>query len=117
MPDLTELKQKHRATWAAGDYDQIAQGIKAVADHVVRSGRIRAGELVLDVACGTGNTALMARARNAVVTGLDLTPNFSISQRSVPRKRDTSTLRGRWETRKIFHSRTAPSISSSPRAG
>ena len=76
MPDLTELKQKHRATWAAGDYDQIAQGIKAVADHVVRSGRIRAGEMVLDVACGTGNTALMARARNAVVTGLDLTPEL-----------------------------------------
>jgi ubiquinone/menaquinone biosynthesis C-methylase UbiE len=54
MPDFTELKQKHRATWASGDYDQIAQGILAVADHVVRAGRIRAGEHVLDIACGTG---------------------------------------------------------------
>ncbi|MER3425291.1 MAG: hypothetical protein C4293_20735, partial [Nitrospiraceae bacterium] len=52
----------------------MAQGIQAVADHVVRSGRIRAGERVHDLACGTGNTALMARARSAVVTGLDLTP-------------------------------------------
>jgi ubiquinone/menaquinone biosynthesis C-methylase UbiE len=76
MPDFTELKQKHRATWASGDYDQIAQGIRSVADHVVRSGRIRAGERVLDVACGTGNTALMARARGAEVTGLDLTPEL-----------------------------------------
>ena len=76
MADFTELKQKHRATWAAGDYDQIAQGIQSVADHVVRSGRIRAGERVLDVACGTGNTALMARARGAAVTGLDLTPEL-----------------------------------------
>ncbi|MGH7897002.1 MAG: class I SAM-dependent methyltransferase [Candidatus Binatia bacterium] len=76
MPDFTELKQKHRATWAAGDYDQIARGIRAVADHVVRSARIRAGERVLDVACGTGNTALMARARGALVTGLDLTPEL-----------------------------------------
>ena len=76
MPDFTELKQKHRATWAAGDYDRIAQGILAVADHVVRVGRIRAGERVLDIACGTGNTALMARARGAVVTGLDLTPDL-----------------------------------------
>jgi len=76
MPDFTELKKKHRATWAAGDYDQIAQGIRAVADHVVRSARIRAGERVLDVACGTGNTAIMARARGAVVTGLDLTPEL-----------------------------------------
>lgn len=76
MPDFTELKQKHRATWASGDYNQIAQGILAVADHVVRSARIRAGERVLDVACGTGNTALMARARGAAVTGLDLTPEL-----------------------------------------
>lgn len=76
MPDFTELKQKHRATWASGDYDRIAQGIQAVADHVVRSARIRAGERVLDVACGTGNTALMARARGADVTGLDLTPEL-----------------------------------------
>lgn len=76
MPDFTELKQKHRATWASGDYDQIARGIRAVADHVVRSGHIRAGERVLDIACGTGNTALMARARGAQVTGLDLTPEL-----------------------------------------
>src|SRR2546422_11722882 len=76
MQDFTELKQKHRATWAAGDYNQIAQGIQAVADHVVRSGRIRAGERVLDLACGTGNTALTARARSAAVTGLDLTPEL-----------------------------------------
>jgi len=76
MADFTELKQKHRATWASGDYDQIARGIRAVADHVVRGARIRAGEQVLDIACGTGNTALMARARGAVVTGLDLTPEL-----------------------------------------
>lgn len=36
MPDFTELKQKHRATWASGEYDQIAQGIRAVADQVAR---------------------------------------------------------------------------------
>lgn len=76
MPDFTELKQKHRKAWASGDYDQIARGILAVADHVVRSARLRAGERVLDVACGTGNTALAARARGAEVTGLDLTPEL-----------------------------------------
>ncbi|HJQ71116.1 MAG TPA: methyltransferase domain-containing protein [Blastocatellia bacterium] len=76
MADFTELKQKHRATWASGEYDHIARGILAVADHVVRSARIRAGERVLDVACGTGNTALMARARGAEVTGVDLTPDL-----------------------------------------
>jgi SAM-dependent methyltransferase len=76
MADFTELKQRHRAMWAMGDYDQIAHGIKTVADHVVRSAGIRAGERVLDIACGTGNTALMARARGALVTGVDLTPQL-----------------------------------------
>jgi SAM-dependent methyltransferase len=74
--DFTDLKQKYRMVWASGDYDQIARGIQAVADHVVRSARVRAGERVLDIACGTGNTTLMARARGAVVTGLDLTPEL-----------------------------------------
>ncbi|MFN0058918.1 MAG: class I SAM-dependent methyltransferase [Planctomycetota bacterium] len=82
MPDLSELKQKHRAVWASGDYNKIAEGIRAVADHVVRSGLVRAGERVLDIACGTGNTAIMARARGAIVTGLDLTPDLlAIAQR------------------------------------
>src|SRR3990170_4435627 len=85
MPDFTELKQRHRLVWASGDYDQIAQSIQAVADHVVRSAQIRAGERVLDIACGTGNTALMARARGAAVTGLDLTPELL----AVARKRAT----------------------------
>ena len=76
MPDFTELKQRHRVVWASGDYDQIAKGIQAVADHVVRSARIRAGDRVLDIACGTGNTALMACARGAAVTRLDLTPEL-----------------------------------------
>jgi ubiquinone/menaquinone biosynthesis C-methylase UbiE len=76
MVDFIALKQRHRVVWASGDYDQIAQGIQTVADHVVRSAGIRAGERVLDIACGSGNTSLMARARGAVVTGLDLTPKL-----------------------------------------
>ncbi|TAJ19528.1 MAG: class I SAM-dependent methyltransferase [Planctomycetota bacterium] len=72
----SDLKQKHRAMWASGEYDAIARGIRSVADHLVRVARIRAGERVLDVACGTGNTALVARARGADVTALDLTPEL-----------------------------------------
>ena len=74
--DFTELKVRQRAMWALGDYDRVAHGIQAVADHVVRSAGIRAGERVLDIACGTGNTAIMARARGAQVAGLDLTPEL-----------------------------------------
>ena len=76
LVDFTALKLRHRAVWASGEYDRIARGLRTVADHVVRNARIEAGERVLDIACGTGNTALMARARGAVVTGLDLTPEL-----------------------------------------
>ena len=108
-PDLTELKQRHRAVWASGDYDRIAQGIQAVADHVVRSAHIRSGERVLDIACGTGNTALMARARGAAVTGLDLTPELL----AIARKRAVEAGHGdiTWK-----EGDAAPSTSSCPRA-
>lgn len=76
MPDYSDLKRKQRATWALGEYDRIARGIQAVADHLVRFAQVRPGERVLDVACGTGNTALAARARGASVVGLDLTPEL-----------------------------------------
>lgn len=62
MPDFTELKQKHRKAWASGDYDQIARGIVAVADHVVRVARVRACERVLDVACAGNVEHALARA-------------------------------------------------------
>lgn len=74
--DFSELKNKHREIWASGDYREIARGIQGVADHLVRAARVRRGERVLDVACGTGNTALAAAARGARVTGLDLTPEL-----------------------------------------
>lgn len=74
MDTLSSLKQQHRDTWSAGDYARVAHGIQPVAEHLVRSAAIRPGERVLDLACGTGNTALAARARGARVTGIDLAP-------------------------------------------
>jgi ubiquinone/menaquinone biosynthesis C-methylase UbiE len=76
MVAIDQYKNKYRATWAIGDYSKIAQGIQSIADHVVRSARIRSGERVLDIACGTGNAALAARARGAETIGLDLTPEL-----------------------------------------
>jgi SAM-dependent methyltransferase len=49
---------------------------------VARIGCIRTSERVLDIAYGTGNTALVARARGATVTGVDLTPELlAVSRR------------------------------------
>ena len=76
MPDFTELKKKQKAMWALGEYDRIADALHPAQDHVVRAARIRPGQKVLDVATGTGNTAIKARAHGAQVTGLDLAPEL-----------------------------------------
>jgi SAM-dependent methyltransferase len=76
MPDYTELKAKHRAIWALGDYDRVAEGLSISTDQTLRVARLRPGEKVLDLATGTGITAIAARERGAQVTGLDLTPEL-----------------------------------------
>ena len=77
MTDYNELKAKHRAMWALGEYDRIADGLKITTDQTLRVAQVRAGEKVLDVATGTGITAIAARERGAKVTGIDLTPRFA----------------------------------------
>jgi SAM-dependent methyltransferase len=71
-----ELKQKHHATWAAGDYADIAELVAEVGANIAEAAEIEAGQDVLDVACGTGNAALVAAGKGANVTGLDLTPEL-----------------------------------------
>ena len=76
MADFTELKAKQRATWALGEYDRIADGLTISTDQTLRVAKIRPGERVLDLATGTGITAIAARERGAHVTGVDLTPEL-----------------------------------------
>lgn len=59
-----------------GEYDRIADGLKITTDQTLRVAQVRAGENVLDVATGTGITAIAARERGAKVTGIDLTPTL-----------------------------------------
>lgn len=82
MTDFTELKKKQRATWALGEYDRIADGLTISTDQTLRVARIRPGERVLDLATGTGITAIAARERGAQVTGVDLTPELVSVARS-----------------------------------
>lgn len=76
MADLSQLKQKQRATWALGEYDCIADGLTISTDQTLRVAKLRPGEHVLDLATGTGITAIAARERGATVTGVDLTPEL-----------------------------------------
>jgi SAM-dependent methyltransferase len=77
-PDaLTQIKDQHRVTWAAGYYADVAELIAdAMPAQLVSLVGIEPGQAVLDVATGTGNVALLAAERGAEVTGLDLVPDL-----------------------------------------
>ena len=76
-PDFAQLKSSMKASWMAGDFGQIANfTVKAAEDFVARTTQISSGTRVLDIACGTGNTAIPAARAGGLVTGIDLAPNL-----------------------------------------
>ena len=73
--DDTELKARHRSMWSSGDYPLMVETfLLPVGERLVEGLGIGPGTRVLDVAAGTGNAALPAARRGAVVTASDLTP-------------------------------------------
>jgi SAM-dependent methyltransferase len=62
--------------WDAGCYERTAAELEPVARAVVDAAAPRPDERVLDLACGTGNAALLAAARGARVTGVDAAPRL-----------------------------------------
>jgi ubiquinone/menaquinone biosynthesis C-methylase UbiE len=75
-PDLTQLKAGMKAVWMAGDFGQIAQITAQEAEQFVERLAVPSGARVLDVACGTGNTAVPAARAGAEVTGVDIATNL-----------------------------------------
>ena len=57
--------------WEAGDFSRIAPGAQIVGELLCDAVPVYAGDHVLDIGCGTGNTALAAARRRAVVSGAD----------------------------------------------
>jgi ubiquinone/menaquinone biosynthesis C-methylase UbiE len=78
-----ELKAATRAAWALGDYHRFAKStVWELGQVLVEACRIAPGQRVLDVAAGTGNTAIRAAEAGAEVVASDLTPeNFEAGRR------------------------------------
>src|SRR5215470_6406617 len=64
-----------RQMWAAGDYTTFGDLFASVGSSLVEQVAV-AGLDVLDVATGTGNTALAAARAGGRVTGMDITPEL-----------------------------------------
>ena len=72
-----ELRQRARATWAAGDWDSCARLIEPVGAVVLDRIDVRPGLDLLDVGTGTGgNVPIPAALRGANVVGLDIAPEL-----------------------------------------
>jgi SAM-dependent methyltransferase len=72
--DLTLLKAKQQAAWAAGDYAVIGTTLQIVGETLCEALDLRAGERVLDVAAGNGNATLAAARRWCDVVSTDYVP-------------------------------------------
>ena len=83
-----DLKARHRAMWALGDYPRVAADIiPGLGAVLVDACAVAGHHRVLDVAAGSGNAAIPAALAGARVVACDLTPELLESgQREAARR-------------------------------
>ncbi len=82
VPNLPAVKAQQKTTWESGDFGQVARSIEHVAEEFMARLPLRPGAKVLDVACGTGNLALIAARRGCEVSGIDIATNLIVQARA-----------------------------------
>src|SRR5918998_668509 len=73
---LEAIKEKQQKTWASGNYAVVGNSLVIMGEQLNEAVDVRAGQKVLDVATGSGNTAISAARRYGDVTGLDYVPDL-----------------------------------------
>lgn len=75
MDPLDALKLVQKVGWASfGPQEMITM---LPATRLANFARVKAGQHLLDVACGTGVVAITSRRLGAKVVGVDFSPSFS----------------------------------------
>jgi SAM-dependent methyltransferase len=74
MTDFEAIKSRQRDVWALGDFGMIGWNTAFVGEVLCEEVDLRAGQRVLDVACGSGNVALSAGRRFCDAVGVDFVP-------------------------------------------
>ncbi len=70
------IKTRLKSIWEAGDYDRFSRYIEGGAREFYERLTIAPGSQLLDVACGSGQLALMAAKDGIGVTGVDIAGNL-----------------------------------------
>ncbi|MEX0761304.1 MAG: class I SAM-dependent methyltransferase [Dehalococcoidia bacterium] len=76
MTDYQAVTQRQQVTWSTGDFNAIARKTMAMSERLIEAVDPHAGQRVLDVACGSGNAAIVAGRRDCEVTGIDYVPDL-----------------------------------------
>ena len=76
VSDIDALKSRLKATWEDGNYDYFSRFMESSAIEFLDRLNIPDGASLLDVACGSGQLALIAARRGARVTGVDIAANL-----------------------------------------
>jgi ubiquinone/menaquinone biosynthesis C-methylase UbiE len=95
-PEDQALKAKHAAMWASGSYRTVVDDVvEPLGGILVDTLDVQRGQRVLDVAAGTGTSALPSARRGAEVTATDLTPELLDVGRAAA---DAEGLELTWQT-------------------
>jgi SAM-dependent methyltransferase len=79
--DIAALKTHLRTTWMDGNYDYFSRFMEASAVEFLHRLGIDPGTSLLDVACGSGQLALIAASLGANVSGVDIATNAILAAR------------------------------------
>ncbi len=81
-PDTSAIKERQQKTWTSGNYAMVGNLLVIIGEQLCEAVDLRSGDKVLDVATGSGNTALSAARRFCEVIGLDYVPELIEQARS-----------------------------------
>lgn len=74
--EVDGVKTRLKSIWTAGDYDRFSRYMEGSAREFYERLDIAPGSQLLDVACGSGQLALMAAKDGMEVTGVDIAGNL-----------------------------------------
>lgn len=75
-PQMQMVKARQKAMWESGDYGQVARCIMSIAEEFMSRLPLKPGMGVLDVACGSGNLAIISARKGCVTQGVDIASNL-----------------------------------------
>ncbi len=74
--EVDNVKARLKSIWTAGDYDRFSRYMEGSAREFYERLTVAPGSQLLDVACGSGQLALMAAKDGIRVTGVDIAGNL-----------------------------------------